>query len=363
MPAYRKLWDSKYQKEPSGIYGEKFDLHVVSDFLTQSLHNWMLGSKKLKDPKLEGIVSGEIDHSSSAVMIGERTAKNYLSMQKIVGKVYLNKFFQVLAAHKRPGRFLEIGSGPGYQTAEVMQKFHPEEIVVVEPSIDMVSAAKVYMDHRGYADKVAFKIGFVEDEKIFKSLGKFNLIYSTLSLHHWADPADAFHNLYQALESDGLIIIHDFQRIEMPFHLNFHKGNEKSEHAIYSADEISHFLDIAGISKFEVISSFPFQIILIPHSDSEKTMPEHLTADTLAKLKPGQEGAIAAIRTDEERKRKLEAAGVCRTAHIRVIDSDLYNVIFGMERKTMVIDKETASGIVVQVFFKNNGDRSDSLMA
>ena len=63
-----------------------------------------------------------IPHTDMKVITGLNTARDYLKMQKHLGRFYFKGFFSILDRLARSGRFLEIGPGPGYQTGLVMGK-------------------------------------------------------------------------------------------------------------------------------------------------------------------------------------------------------------------------------------------------
>jgi Fe2+ transport system protein FeoA len=68
-------------------------------------------------------MSTRIPYPEQEIISGQQATINYLKMQKVLGRFYLNQFFELLAKQRRSGRFLEIGSGPGYQTAEVARRY------------------------------------------------------------------------------------------------------------------------------------------------------------------------------------------------------------------------------------------------
>jgi len=59
-----------------------------------------------------------IPHSEMEIIKGAQTAEDYLAMQQRLGKYYL-KFLNIISNMKKTGDFIEIGSGPRYQTARV----------------------------------------------------------------------------------------------------------------------------------------------------------------------------------------------------------------------------------------------------
>jgi SAM-dependent methyltransferase len=191
------------------------------------------------------------ENESSVVMTGQRMAKEYLRYQKAISWIYLNGFYRTLEQNPRSGRFLEIGSGPGFQTAEVMRRFSPGEIVCVEPSRDMLETAGGYMRECGYEKQIRLVEGFVEDATLINSLGQFDLIYSTLSMHHWGNPIFGLKNLMRVLKPDGLMVIYD---IRAP-----HEGYKSK------VNDIQVILAAAGIDNYTINNGLMFRTVRAAH--------------------------------------------------------------------------------------------------
>jgi SAM-dependent methyltransferase len=204
-------------------------------------------------------VPKRVPHTDLEVLTGTETAEDYLAMQRRLGRFYLNGFRKALARQNKTGRFLEIGTGPGYQTA-IIAEDHPEaEIVGLEPSPDMVRIAAGYIADRGLDERVRFVAGTVEDDALVAGLGKFDLAYSSFSLHHWTDPARALRNLYGALAPGGVMVIFDFERRRLTYYLMpGPRGMRESIKASYMRQEIAAMMAEPGISAFTLEGCFPY---------------------------------------------------------------------------------------------------------
>jgi len=189
-----------------------------------------------------------IPHSDFEVISGDKKTKDYLKMQKIMGRFYFNDFFSKFDKIKPDGRFLEVGPGPGFQTVLVNQRYSPTEIIGLEYSKDMINVAENYSLQKGTSDKIKFVFGPVEDSELIKSLGKFDIVYSTFSLHHWKDPLTGIKNLYDALKNNGTLFIYDFVRGGLLYYLCLRKGIWESIRASYCKDEIANFLKELNIN-------------------------------------------------------------------------------------------------------------------
>jgi ubiquinone/menaquinone biosynthesis C-methylase UbiE len=205
-----------------------------------------------------------IPHTDLGVLTGTDTAEYYLEMQRRIGRFYLRRFRKMLAALGRSGRFLEIGTGPGYQTAVVAED-HPDcEIVGLEPSPDMVRIANAYVAEKGLGGRVRFVDGVAEDEVLVAGLGVFDLIYSTFSLHHWPDAPRALRNLYGALARAAPMLIFDFERRWLTYYLMpGTRGMRESIKAAYTREELAEMFRTADIRAFAIERCFPYMAAVV----------------------------------------------------------------------------------------------------
>ncbi|MCX7590995.1 MAG: class I SAM-dependent methyltransferase, partial [Kiritimatiellae bacterium] len=161
-----------------------------------------------------------IPHVDRQVIRGFEAASGYLRFQARHWKSY-QRLADLIGREGKAGEFLEVGCGPGYQTA-LVARAHPEtRICVLEPSRDMLVAAKNHLESQGLSHRVRFVEGYVEDEMLVKSLGSFDLVYSTFSLHHWVDPCRAFENICEVLRPQGTALIYDVERHWLTYYFPF----------------------------------------------------------------------------------------------------------------------------------------------
>jgi ubiquinone/menaquinone biosynthesis C-methylase UbiE len=168
-----------------------------------------------------------------------------------------------LEEQKKNGKFLEIGSGPGYQTVEIIKRFPGAQITALEPSSDMIKVATAYSLSQGVRNRLTFVEGAVEDNGLIQGLGRFDLIYSTFSLHHWKAPEKAIQNLYGALKTCGVILIYDFERHWLTYYLPIKKGIAESIRASYTPKEIISMLSVIKTKNYHVQKHFPYVSIVI----------------------------------------------------------------------------------------------------
>ncbi|HRY33680.1 MAG TPA: class I SAM-dependent methyltransferase [Bacteroidales bacterium] len=191
-----------------------------------------------------------IPQATWQVTNGRTNAMKYLRLQKIMLKFYYNDFFSKFDQIARRGRYLEVGPGPACLTHLVCSRYSPDEIVGLDCSADMIRVAEQYIREKGNTEKISFVRGSVEDAALLQSLGTFDVIYSTFSLHDWSDPLSAIHNLYHALAPGGTMFIYDFNKGGVLYYLCLNKGFLESVRTSYRNDEIIGFLNQLGIRNY-----------------------------------------------------------------------------------------------------------------
>ncbi len=96
-----------------------------------------------------------------------------------------------------------------------------------------------------------------------KRLGRFYLIYSTFSLHHWKNPVKGIQHLYQALNNKGVLLIYDFERHWLTYYLPLKRGILESIRASYTPGEIFAMISGLNIGGHYIQHHFPYLSILI----------------------------------------------------------------------------------------------------
>lgn len=122
-------------------------------------------------------------------------------------------FLENLERLQIPGRYLDVEAGPGIVAAMVARRRPEVKITGLELSEAMVAVGQEYVARHGLQDRIEFVQGDAADTALLQSLGKFDLIYSTFSLHEWAEPRPIIDNLLLGLAARGVLFIHDLRRV------------------------------------------------------------------------------------------------------------------------------------------------------
>ncbi|MHB1414999.1 MAG: class I SAM-dependent methyltransferase [Chloroflexota bacterium] len=111
-------------------------------------------------------------------------------------------------------RALDVGSGPGHLAIKLAQRAPGLEVIGLDLSTDMVALATANAREAGVAGRVSF--GTSAAENIPFPDGFFDLVTSTLSLHHWSDPVRALDEVARVLAPGGRLVVFDLRRDVSP---------------------------------------------------------------------------------------------------------------------------------------------------
>ena len=124
----------------------------------------------------------------------------------LLGGLYERVADEVAEAHPT-GTILEVGSGPGRLAVRLAQTASNLEITGVDISSAMVERANRLAVGAGLGERVRFEVGDVGALPFPE--GSFHGVVSTLSLHHWPDPARGLAEIHRVLRPGGEVWIYD----------------------------------------------------------------------------------------------------------------------------------------------------------
>jgi SAM-dependent methyltransferase len=113
---------------------------------------------------------------------------------------------EVAAAHPG-GKVLEVGSGPGRLAVRLAREAPGMTLTGVDISGAMVERANRRAARAGLSERVRFRVGDVAALPLPD--GEFDGVVSTLSLHHWSDPARGLAEIHRILKPGGEARIYD----------------------------------------------------------------------------------------------------------------------------------------------------------
>lgn len=142
---------------------------------------------------------------------------------------------------------LEIGSGPGELALEIARRLPGSDVVGIDLAEAMIDRAIERARAEGLDERVRFDLADAAALPLADS--SFDVAVSTLSMHHWSDPATVFAEIARVLRPGGVVLIYDLR----PF--------------AYLHDEVEAFLtDTAfGGARFEreLVRLGPFPAVFV----------------------------------------------------------------------------------------------------
>ncbi len=108
--------------------------------------------------------------------------------------------------NRKFSRIMDIGSGNGYVLTKVIMSNINAKGFGIDPSPYMVRISNRRAKKVNISDRLTFSIGSSHDIP-FK--GPFDIIYSTMSFHHWAEKEKAVTDIMQLLAENGKFMIYE----------------------------------------------------------------------------------------------------------------------------------------------------------
>ncbi len=184
-------------------------------------------------------------------------ANKYLNDAKNASKARYSNFLSSIKKLNIKGNYLEIGCGPGILTQIVARKHPNVEITANDISSEMIKLAQQDLAEDLKA-RIKYKIGDACDINSLNNIDKYDLIYSTFTMHHWNDAQLAIKNLYSLLKENGILYIHDLKRVIWLYYFKDKNGFFDSIRASYRQNEIKTMLNNSGIKNYRIKIIFPF---------------------------------------------------------------------------------------------------------
>jgi len=123
----------------------------------------------------------------------------------------LERFVVMRTLARRPpnGALVDLGCGPGYLAARISRRYPSVEVIGIDVNSDMLAAARRNWPKSAYPN-LSFVFG--DAGRLPLAGAKVDTMVSSVSLHHWPDPAAAFAEVRRALRPGGGFVLFDIRR-------------------------------------------------------------------------------------------------------------------------------------------------------
>jgi len=143
-------------------------------------------------------------------MFSGRGAHLYNWWSGLVGRrLYRRVVADVAARAHRGATVLDVGTGTGRLLVELARRRDDLALSGADLSADMIAVARHNAERAGLADRIALRAADVAE--LPYPDGSFDLVISTLSMHHWPSLPRATAELGRVLRPGGDVWIYDFR--------------------------------------------------------------------------------------------------------------------------------------------------------
>lgn len=164
----------------------------------------------------------------------------------LVGSLFRGIADDVASAASKDARVLEVGCGPGHLSISMARR-HGLDVTALDLDPDMIERARANASRPNTVDAnvPSFVVGDVASLPFPD--GSFDLVVSTFSLHHWADPTAGLVEIGRVLRPAGRALIWDLRPGTGPHLFGPHRD--------HLPDPVEH----ARSSPLRVVSTTPWR--------------------------------------------------------------------------------------------------------
>jgi len=151
------------------------------------------------------------------ILIGNAVVYDALSHRLVLGSLFRRIAADVAAVAPDGARVLEVGCGPGRLSIRLARE-HGLDVTGLDLDPAMIKRARENADRPGEGDerRPSFLVGDVAS--LAFSDGSFDLVVSTLSMHHWANPRAGLAEIGRVLRPGARALVWDLRPGIVPFH-------------------------------------------------------------------------------------------------------------------------------------------------
>ncbi len=130
-------------------------------------------------------------------------------MVRLTRRLYQRVIEDLTPVRLVEGKVLDAGTGPGTLAREIARSLPRLQVYSIDLSEDMIRLAREHAKREQLEERVHFDIGNVAHLPYPDR--SFDLVVSTISMHHWYELEQPLRDLYRVLRPGGRLWIYDFR--------------------------------------------------------------------------------------------------------------------------------------------------------
>ena len=111
------------------------------------------------------------------------------------------------------GKVLDAGTGPGTLARDIARSLPRLQVYGIDLSEDMIRLAREHAKREQLEERVHFDSGNIAQMPYPDQ--SFDLVVSTISMHHWYEIEQPLRDLYRVLRPGGQLWIYDFRLVKV----------------------------------------------------------------------------------------------------------------------------------------------------
>jgi len=153
----------------------------------------------------------QLSHFNS-LFTGRGTRIYDVTMVRLTRRLY-QRVIGDIAPVLSQGKVLDAGTGPGTLAREIARNQPRLQVYGIDLSEDMIQLAREHAKREQLEERVHFEVGNVAHLPYPDHY--FDLVVSTISMHHWYELEQPLRDLYRVLRPGGRLWIYDFRFLKV----------------------------------------------------------------------------------------------------------------------------------------------------
>ena len=130
-------------------------------------------------------------------------------MVRLTRRLYQRVIADLATLRLAEGKVLDAGTGPGTLVRELARSLPGLQVYGIDLSEDMIGLARAHARREQLEERVHFESGDVAHLPYPDQ--SFDVVVSTISMHHWYELEQPLRELYRVLRPGGRVWIYDFR--------------------------------------------------------------------------------------------------------------------------------------------------------
>jgi ubiquinone/menaquinone biosynthesis C-methylase UbiE len=172
-------------------------------------------------------------------------------MVRLTRRLYHRVLADLAALRLVEGKVLDVGTGPGTLARDIARSLLELQVYGIDLSEDMIRLARAHASREQVEERVHFESGDVAHLPYPDD--SFDVVVSTISMHHWVELDQPLRDLYRVLRPGGRLWIYDFRFVKV------HTVQQALARTLFAETPLEHRLVRTGFFPFALYRRFALQ--------------------------------------------------------------------------------------------------------